>query len=303
MRTLDNGQFLDSWALSLHDKSPGTRRLYGEIAGYFVDWLAEHDRPDTAPGQLVAVTRQDVEAWFLEQRNRGLSPSTVRSRWIALRNLYGWATDEDEIRDNPMAKVKVDKPAPPPPDLLTDDEIRALLDACKGTKFVDRRDLAIIRLMLATGMRRAELADLRIGDIDCRARIAEIRHGKGDRPRVVRFDPATSVALDRYIRIRSRHRLANTNDRLWFSHMGAVTTKGLNTILAGRATKAGIDGFHPHRLRHSFADRAKAAGLSDEDVMTLGGWTDSTVMRRYGAARARDRALTAYDTANVMGDL
>lgn len=303
MRTLSNADLVESWELSLHDKSPGTRTLYLEIVGYFTEWLQANRRPEGDVGSLVAVTRQDAEAWFLEQRQRGLSPSTVRSRWIALRNLYRWADEEDEIPDNPLARVQVDRPAPPPPDLLTDDEIRAILDACKGTRFVDIRDHAMIRMLLATGLRRAELVALRLGDVDRRHRTVAVAHGKGDRPRIGRFDAVTAKVVDKYIRARSRHRLADQTDRLWLSHMGAVTNKGLNTILRLRAERAGVKGFHPHRLRHSWADRGKTAGISDEDMMMLGGWTDPTVMRRYAAARAADRALAAYDRAKPMEGL
>lgn len=303
MGDLSNEQLVESWELSLHGKSPGTRRLYLEVVRAFVAWLIAHARPADAVGQLAAVSRQDVEAWFAGQRRAGLSASTIRSRWIALRSLYGWAVDEGEVPSNPLERVKVDRPAPPPPDLLTDDEVKALLASCSTKAFNDVRDLALLRLMLATGLRRAEVAELRLDDLDLRARIVHVRHGKGDRPRVVRFDPNTAAALDRYRRLRSRHKLADRTDRLWLSHMGAVTIKGLNSVLTNRARKAGVKALHPHRLRHSFADRAKAAGLSDEDVMTLGGWVDPSVMRRYGAARAVDRALSAYDVADPMKGL
>lgn len=303
MGDLSNARLLESWELSLHAKSAGTRRLYLDVVGYFAAWLVEHDRPADNPGHLLTITRQDAEAWFTAQRSAGLSPSTLRSRWIALRNLYRWAEVEGEITSNPMARVVVDRPAPPPPELLTTDEVKALLGSCKSRDFYDVRDLAIVRLMLATGLRRAEAAELRVEDVDLRNRVVYVHHGKGDKARKVAFDRDTAEAVDRYIRQRSKHRLAHRTDKLWLSHMGAVTVKGMNSLLKNRATKAGVKNLHPHRLRHAFADRAKSAGLSDEDVMTLGGWTDPTVMRRYGAARAVDRALANYEAANPMEGL
>ena len=60
-------------------------------------WLAANKRPAPAPGDLLAVGRNDVEAWLMAQRTGGLSQATLRNRWVALRNLYGWALAEEEI--------------------------------------------------------------------------------------------------------------------------------------------------------------------------------------------------------------
>ena len=115
--TVANEALLESWLLSLHDKAPRTRQLYQAEARRFASWLAEHHRPKATPGDLSAVSRADVEAWFTAQRDDGRAAATIRSRWIALRNLYGWATDEEELDANPMARVKVAKPEPPPVDV------------------------------------------------------------------------------------------------------------------------------------------------------------------------------------------
>lgn len=70
-----------------------------------------------------------------------------------------------------------------------------------------------------------------------------------------------------------------------------------------RATQAGIGHVHPHQRRHTWADRWLRAGGNEGDLQRLGGWESAEIMRRYGAARAVDRALAAYDTVNPMGRL
>ena len=122
---------LESWTLSLHDKRPGTRALYLRVAKWFSSWLIDHDRPVGAPGDLLAVSRQDAEAWFTAQRAAGLAPTTIRSRWIALRNLYRWLTEEDEVDTNPMSRVKVAKVEPDPDQGPRHHDLRALLKACE----------------------------------------------------------------------------------------------------------------------------------------------------------------------------
>lgn len=297
-----NDGILNSWELSLHGKSPGTRGLYLRVARWFADWLAEQGRPEGAPGDLLEVSRQDAEAWFAAQRSQGLAPRTIRSRWIALRNLYGWLADEEEVDPNPMAKVRVEKVDPDPIRVLSEDDLRKLLKVCEGRDFLDRRDLALIRLLAATGLRLSEAADLRVGDVDLRKRVAYVEHGKGDKARWVRFDAGTAQALDRYLRVRARHRKAEL-PWLWLARLGRFTHKGIPLMLARRGEEAGIGHVHAHMFRHTWADRWLSAGGSEGDLQRLGGWENSDVMRRYGAARATDRALDAYDAVNPLGEL
>ncbi|MDP1818448.1 MAG: phage integrase N-terminal SAM-like domain-containing protein [Acidimicrobiales bacterium] len=133
-----NAALLSSWELSLHAKSPGTRKLYLRTANWFIDWLKANARPAGGVGDLLEVTRQDAEAWFGAMREAGRAPTTIRSRWIALRNLFAWLTDEEEVESNPLSKVKVAKPNPDPIRVLSDDDLRALLKACEGRDFLDR---------------------------------------------------------------------------------------------------------------------------------------------------------------------
>jgi site-specific recombinase XerD len=302
MKLPANEGLIESWALSLHRKAAGTKALYLRTAAWFEDWLIAAGRPKKAPGDLLAVTRQDAEAWFTAQRDAGLSASTLRSRWIALRNLYGWATEEDELAENPMSRVKVEKGNPPPIKVLVEADVALLLKACEGTTFLDRRDLAIVRTLLATGLRLSEVMALKVENVDLARRVLFVEHGKGDKARFARFDAGTAQTLDRYKRVRARSRHAAL-PWLWLARDGRLSAKGVPFILDRRADAAGIGHVHAHQLRHTWAHRAKAGGMSDSDLKTLGGWESDEVMRRYGSAHAVDRALAAYDQANPMGEL
>jgi site-specific recombinase XerD len=297
-----NAAMVESWKLSLHSKSPRTVRLYERTLGWFADWLTANGRPEGAVGDLMAVTRQDAEAWFTAQRATGLGSATIRSRWIALRNFYGWADDEGELAQNPMARVKVEKADPGPVPVLSDADLKALLRACEGTDFLARRDYAIVRLLASTGLRLSEVADLEVADVDLAKRLLLVRHGKGDRARFARFDAETAQALDRYKRARGRHRNAGSA-WLWLSRSGRLTTNGIPLMLKRRAAQAGVGHVHAHQFRHTFAHRFLVNGGTEGDLQRLGGWESSEVMRRYGSAQAVDRALAAYDTVNPMGEL
>lgn len=79
--------------------------------------------------------------------DRRAGASDDADRWVALRNLYGWALAEEEITRNPLERVVVTKANTPAPDVLTEDELKLLMKACAGTDFYARRDLALIRFM------------------------------------------------------------------------------------------------------------------------------------------------------------
>jgi site-specific recombinase XerD len=298
---LANAGLLDSWALSLHDKRPRTLALYPAEARRFLDWFNERRSAESEPADLLAVTRQDVEAWIADQQARGLAKATIRSRWIALRSLYGWLVAEDELDSSPLERVRVPKADPPAPAVLTDDDLRRLLRACEGRSF-DRRDAVLVRFMAATGLRVSEVCSLDLADVDLKLRLATVRSGKGDKARVVRFDPGTAAALDRYRRARARHRLA-ARPELWIGHRGPLTRKGVPAILDKRSAMAGLSHVHAHQFRHTWAHRWLSNGGTEGDLQRLGGWANADVMRRYGAAQAVDRALAAYDTINPLGDL
>lgn len=297
-----NEALLESWLLALHGKTPRTRQLYLEEVNRFARWLKDHHRPEGTAGDLLRVTRHDARAWLGDLEREGKSKATIRSRWIALRSFYRWAVDEDELDESPMAKVVVPKSDPPPIAVLDADQLRALFRACEGRNFVDRRDLALFRLLAATGMRIGEACDLTVNDIDLVNRVVVIRHGKGDRSRMVRFDAATAAALDRYRRARARHRLAGT-PWLWLGYRGRFTRKGASPALDKRAKLAGLGHVHPHQLRHSFANLWLVNGGAEGDLQRLGGWESPQVMARYGSARAVDRALAAYDNVNPLAGL
>jgi len=299
-----NDALLESWELQLGEdaKRPRTIKLYLDEVHRFARWLADHDRPAGTPGDLEAVARADVQAWLADQRARGLSQSTMRSRWIALRSLYGWALAEEVIETNPLARVTVRRADAPPPEVIPDDDLRALLKVCAGTGFYERRDSALFRFMLATGLRVSEVVGLRVDDLDLRSRVVRVVDGKGGKARMVRFDPGTAAAVDRYRRARARHRLA-ARPELWLGFRGPLSRKGVPTILDKRTAEAGIGHLHPHQFRHTWASRWLTAGGNEGDLQRLGGWENSDVMRRYGAAQATDRALAAYDTINPMEGL
>lgn len=98
------------------------------------------------------LTRTNVLKWLDSLCERGLTDGTIRTRWRGLRRFATWLVAEDIIRADPLSGIAVDKPEPPPVPILTDEELVALVGACKGKTFKERRDEVIIRLLIDCGM-------------------------------------------------------------------------------------------------------------------------------------------------------
>jgi integrase len=110
-----------------------------------------------------------------------------------------------------------------------------------------------------------------VTDIDQRAGTAVIRKGKDGKGRVVPFGPQTAQAIDRYMRLRARHRIAGTS-AMWVGDRGkGFSYDALHATLERRAKAAGIVGFHPHKMRHTAAHRWLAAGGSEGGLMAVAG--------------------------------
>jgi len=181
-----------------------------------------------------------------------------------------------------------DQPTP----VLTDDQLRRLLKSCDGRDFADRRDTAIIRLFIDTGVRVSKAAGIMLPeDLDLDDQVVIVL-GKGRRQRAVPFGRKTALALDRYLRLRAGHQFAHLAN-LWIGARGAMTPSGLFQVVADRGASVALPGLHPHQFRHSFADSWLSAGGNEGDLMRLAGWKSRQIANR--RAREAHRRMSLGD--------
>ena len=293
----------ESWQLALRAerKSPQTLKAYSDGVRYFLAWCSERDADP--------MSRATLNLWVSELLDGGAAAATARARQLAVRRFAAWLAEEGEIPADPFLGVKSPKLDERVVEPLTDDELRALIKACTPPKGAEprvalrhRRDEAIVRLMLETGLRAGEVTALEVGDVDLATGLLTVRRGKGGKGRVVPIGPDATLALDRYLRLRRGHRLAEGSD-LWLGDRGKrFTYDALHKTLRERADAAGVQGFHPHKLRHTAAHRWLAAGGSESGLMAVAGWTRPDMLMRYTKAQASARAAEEARKLN-LGEL
>jgi site-specific recombinase XerD len=280
---------LEDWRRHLRAKnrSPATIESYLIVGRTFADYLTQQGMPTDAG----VIAREHVEAHLAELLAR-LSPATAAKHYRSLQQFFRWLVEDGEIPRSPMERMSPPTVPEQPVPVITEDELTRLLAVCVGNTFENRRDTAIIRLFLDTGMRSAELTGLALEDLDFDHDVAVVM-GKGRRSRAAPFGARTADCLRRYLRIRNRHALASRTE-LWLGKKGALTDSGIRQMLERRALEAGIENLHPHRFRHTFAHRWLAEGGQEQDLMRLAGWRSREMLGRYGASAADQRAREAH---------
>jgi site-specific recombinase XerD len=279
-----------SWRRSLAARrvSPATIDTYGTAVAQLAAFLHDHGMPEN----VGAIRREHVEAFVRDLLQRR-APAAANNRFRGCEAFFRWCLEEGEVRVSPMKRMRPPRLPEAPVPVLRDIELRWLLAACaRDRSFAGRRDEAILRCLLDSGIRRAELLGLKLDDVDLDRGLLKVGGGRTG-TRVVPIGASTVEALDRYLRARARRADADS-PTLWLGRKGRLGEKGLAGLVRLRGKQAGLgDHLHAHQLRHAYAHAMLGGGMAGSDLTSLAGWRSRATLTHYAASTRAERAIAA----------
>ncbi len=244
--------------------SPRTRPDYNRNVRDFLRWVSEHTEARSI-NEITPVIVQNYQLALCHPPApedgtpaRTLSLAAQGCKLAAVKTFFSWLVRTQQLAHNPAALVQPPrKPQTLPRDVLSQAEARRLLEATPTEKPLDIRDRAILEVLYATGIRRAELLALTIYNADLQTATLRIEHGKGNTTRIVPLTQSAIAALKLYLTEARGHYVTATSQTALFvsSKSGApLSDNDMLRIVRKAARRAGITKrVSPHTLRHSCA--------------------------------------------------
>ncbi|MFA7680334.1 MAG: site-specific tyrosine recombinase XerD [Pigmentiphaga sp.] len=270
--------------------SANTREAYQRDLNQFLLWLDERERG------LLEVRSEQIEQWLAHESQR-TSAATANRRLATLRRFYLWARRASRLEEDPTLNLKPAKRTARLPNTLTEQQVDALLAAPDITEERGLRDRAMLEVLYASGLRVSELVSLQILDVSLNEGVLRVRHGKGDKARLVPLGAEAAHWVERYTR-EARASLLNGGqaDDLFVTRLGQGMTRQafwLNIKKYARLADIRVP-LSPHVLRHAFATHLLNHGADLRVVQLLLGHADISTTQIYThVARERLKQLHA----------
>jgi integrase/recombinase XerD len=251
----------------------------------FVAFLDTRGSNGATPAQ--AISRSAIVDYIADLNNRQYAKATVARKVAAVKSFSGFLLDHGDLTTNPTAEIDSPRAPKPVPKPMTTDEVDALLQEPRKHETAEAvRDVAMLELMYATGMRVTELVSLNMDSLHFEESDASwVRClGKGGKERTI---PVHAQAIETIAHYLDEARPALLKNRpqsaLFVNRRGErLTRQGFWLILKGYAKSAGIDSHvTPHTLRHSFATHLLRGGASVRDVQELLGHANVSTTQVY----------------------
>lgn len=267
-------KFLDF--LKEKGRASATILAYGKDIDQLIAFIGEK----TQKTLIQEVVQEDLESFLQELEKNGYTPKSVSRKINSIKTFFSFLRQQEHIVSNPSAPISHPKYEVKPPRVLTPLEYRALRDACRG----DIRMSAIVEVLLQTGVRIGELANLRVSDV--KANSLFIRPSEGHSAREVIVNKAAKAALQNYLEVRP----SSKSDSLFVTKNGnPLLIRNIRTAMERYFRLAGIEGAKINDLRHTFIVHHLKLGVSLVLISKLVGHKRISTTERY-LAFVKDRA-------------
>lgn len=258
--------------------SSNTLEAYSKDIIRHIDFLKQNHIKDISEADTAAILK-----YMIELRKEGLIPTSRSRHLVSLRGFYKFLVQEKVIKKDPTSVVDLPKTGLVLPDVLSKDELQLLLHTPDCTTHRGLRDMAMIELLYAAGLRVTELVNLKLQNINTEACFIRV-FGKGSKERVVPIGQFAKNRTDVYIKTARPALLKNTMSQyLFVARAGKpMTRQGFWKLLKRYAALAGIKKHvSPHSLRHSFASHLLEGGADLRSVQLMLGHADISTTQIY----------------------
>ena len=277
--------------------SPQTLRAYASDLQQLGAYLGGEMQRGTAPGPE-GIDTLAVRGFVARLSREGQGKSSIARKLSTVRSFLRHAMREGRMESNPAESVPAPRVPKALPRDLTVDEMFNLLDHISGDDPAALRDLALLELLYAAGLRVGELVALDVDDLDLSARLVRVL-GKGRKERLVPFGRKAEAAIRRWLE-RSQELRGHSEQVAVFLNLrgGRLTDRSVRRVLTRRLQEAAIRArVSPHALRHSFATHLLGAGADLRAIQELLGHASLSTTQRYTHVSV-DALMRVYDRAH-----
>jgi site-specific recombinase XerD len=278
------GAFQEYWErfaahLERLERRPLTIKNYRSDLKAFAQWLNMSELPLPSLTKVRSQELRQYQTFLVTQQK--LKPGSVNRRLGALKNFYNWLQQTEGLTNDrrlsmpaPVKRVSVERVAP-----LSLAEQQSLLEAVQQDS--NQRDLAIIQLLLSTGLRVGELCQLRWAELDLSTEPGSllVRSIKIKQVRRLMLPPDACAAL-RALRDQAQ---ADSQATVFVGQRGDMTARGMQDVVRKYALRAGLRNLTPHTLRRTYTRRLMEQGVHPDQIAALTGASAEMLLASYAA--------------------
>ena len=290
---------LEGFITYLHNvkkKSENTVLSYNRDLSKFLKFLQANKI-----SSLDKVADKDLEKYINELNENGFKSATVSRNIASLKAFFSYLNNEGICDNNPTKGLKSPKIEKKIPEILTTDEVFALLEQPSGDSPKEVRDKAMLELLYATGIRVSELISLDVSDVNLQ--MSCITCKEGSKSRTIPYGKEAKLSLAKYLDSARNAIVDDKTSTILFANCSGqkMSRQGFWKLIKYYAKKAGIEAdITPHTLRHSFAAHLVENGADLRSVQEMLGHSDISTTQIY-ANMSHSHIREVYNRAHPRG--
>lgn len=233
--------------------------------------------------RLRDVGTDDLTGFLGARKDAGLAASSLRIATVHLKVFFRWLAARGKLPMDPAEPLLSPRPEQTLPETLHGEEVARMLDSIDTTRFLGKRDRAMLELFYASGLRLAELCSARLENLDRDEHFIRVT-GKGNKTRIVPVGRTAEEMLDRYLAGERKELVKKRSGSHIFLSVrgGKLSPDRVRQVVKERAAMAGIEqNVYPHLLRHSFATHLLEGGADLRVIQELLGHADISTTQIY----------------------